>query len=196
MVQCNLEQQRQTQPLEAKTPQSLVNLPFLKVYQRIIYLSSIILCEIGVRILFQTIIYDKAKYHYEGDFPQELPMEQAFVHTGMFLGWIIDNNLFSDEFLEETEEEINKFKLRKMTGTQVYMFWDGVLSDDMLNDEGNQFAIDYFDFEKGLYLDDYDDVFLECDTLYQVQDTWENYFKLKEVIDIRYTEWKKLKNNG
>ena len=46
-----------------------------------------------------------------------------------------------------------------MTGTQVYMFWDGVLSDDMLNDEGNQFAIDYFDFEKGLYLDDYDDVF-------------------------------------
>ena len=43
----------------------------------------------------------------------------------------------------------------------------------MLNDEGNQFAIDYFDFEKGLYLDDYDDVFLECDTLYQVQDTWE-----------------------
>ncbi len=33
--------------------------------------------------------------------------------------------------------------------------------------------------------------FLECDTLYQVQDTWENYFKLKEVIDIRYTEWKK-----
>ncbi len=109
--------------------------------------------------MFQTIIYDKAKYHYEGDFPQELPMEQAFVHTGMFLGWIIDNNLFSDEFLEETEEEINKFKLRKMTGTQVYMFWDGVLSDDMLNDEGNQFAIDYFDFEKGLYLDDYDDVF-------------------------------------
>jgi hypothetical protein len=66
------------------------------VYQRIIYLSSIILCEIGVRILFQTIIYDKAKYHYEGDFPQELPMEQAFVHTGMFLGWVIDNNLFKE----------------------------------------------------------------------------------------------------
>ncbi|ARV96491.1 hypothetical protein ORM80_06185 [Bacillus cereus] len=146
--------------------------------------------------MFETIVYDKAKYHYEGDFPQELPMEQAFVHTGMFLGWIIDNHLFSDEFLEETEEEINKFKLRKMTGTQVYMFWDGVLSDDMLNDEGNQFAIDYFDFEKGLYLDDYDDVFLECDTLYQVQDTWGNYFKLKEVIDTRYKEWKKLKNNG
>lgn len=49
-----------------------------------------------MRILFQTIIYDKAKYHYEGDFPQELPMEQAFVHTGMFLGWVIDNNLFKE----------------------------------------------------------------------------------------------------
>ena len=66
----------------------------------------------------------------------------------------------------------------------------------MLNDEGNQFAIDYFDFEKGLYLDDYDDVFLECDTLYQVQDTWENYFKLKEGSILGIQNGKNLKITG
>lgn len=33
---------------------------------------------------------------------------------------------------------------------------DGVFSNDMLNDEGNEFAQDDFDFENGLYLDDYE----------------------------------------
>ncbi|MES1054016.1 hypothetical protein FOA24_35080 [Bacillus thuringiensis] len=136
-----------------------------------------------------TMIYDKAKYHYEGEFPKELSIEQAFVHTGMFLGWIIENNLFSKEFFEETQDEINKFKLRQMTGTQIYMHWDGVLADDMLNDVGNQFAMDYFDFENGIFLNDYENIFSDIETLYHVQDTWVNYFKLKEIVDNRYLVW-------
>ena len=32
-----------------------------------------------------TIVYDKAKYHYEGDWPKGLRTKQAFVHTGLFL---------------------------------------------------------------------------------------------------------------
>jgi hypothetical protein len=39
----------------------------------------------------------------------------------MFLGWIIDNNLFSKEFEEETIMEIKRFKHRELTGTQIYM---------------------------------------------------------------------------
>ncbi|MED0960939.1 hypothetical protein P4T59_14655 [Bacillus paramycoides] len=62
-----------------------------------------------------------------------------------------------------------------------------------LQDVGNQFAMDYFDFETGIYLDDYDYIFPDIDTLYDVKDTWENYFKLKEVIDARYVEWQKNK---
>ena len=37
-------------------------------------------------------VYDKAKYHYSGDYPPDLPDEQAFVHTGFYLAWIIDRN--------------------------------------------------------------------------------------------------------
>jgi len=33
----------------------------------------------------EAIVYDKAKWHYGGDYPKDLPIEQAFVHTGMFL---------------------------------------------------------------------------------------------------------------
>lgn len=53
-----------------------------------------------------TVICDKAKYHYEGDFPKDLPIEQVFVHTEMFLGWVIENNLFSGGFEEVSQDEI------------------------------------------------------------------------------------------
>ena len=136
------------------------------------------------------VVYDKAKYHYQGEFPNDISTNQAFVHTGMFLGWIIDNNLFSEEFEEETKTEINKFKQRDISGTQIYKLWDGVLADDMLNDEGNKFATFYFDFETGLYLKDYEEAFQNLATLYHVNDNWESYFKIKEVIDRRYKEYK------
>jgi hypothetical protein len=142
-----------------------------------------------------SVVYDKAKYHYQGDFPNDLSIDQAFVHTGMFLGWIIENNLFSKEFEEETKREISKFKKREITGTKVYMNWDGVLADDMLNDKGNKFAKYYFDFDTGFYLADYEDTFPDIETLYHVKDNWENYLKLKAVIDKRYTEWKIKQND-
>ncbi|MDA1762103.1 hypothetical protein PDK32_17655 [Bacillus cereus] len=91
----------------------------------------------------------------------------------MFLGWIIEHNLFSQEFEEESQDEINQFKLRQMTGTQIYINWDGVLADNMLNDEGNQFTIYYFNNEvEWRYISDYSDVFIDDgETLYHVQDT-------------------------
>ncbi|CRK84799.1 hypothetical protein BN000_04849 [Neobacillus massiliamazoniensis] len=107
----------------------------------------------------------------------------------MFLGWIIDNNLFSKEFEEETIMVIKRFKHRELTGTQIYMNWDGVLASDMLNDEGNEFAKNYFDFDTGLFLQDYEETFPEIETIYHVEDTWENYNKIKNVIDKRYLEW-------
>jgi hypothetical protein len=48
----------------------------------------------------EPVVYDKAKYHYDGKFPPELPTEQAFVHTGLYLGWLVDLNLYSADFAE------------------------------------------------------------------------------------------------
>lgn len=138
-----------------------------------------------------TVIYDKAKYYFD-DLPEDLPIEQAYVHTGMFLGWIIENNLFSIAFEEKSKDDINRFKHRQITGTQIYMNWGGVFADDMLNDEGNQFAMYYFNTDnRWKYMNDYMDVFVDAgETLYHVQDTWENYFELKEEIDYSYMFWK------
>lgn len=131
-------------------------------------------------------VYDKAKYHYDGDFPEGLSPKQAFVFTGMFVGWLIEHDLITAEFLEEAR----KFRERKVTGAQVYEAWDGCLASDELTDEGNRFAADYFEGDK--YLDDYVEILVkDLPSCYHVADTWENYEAIKKKIDQRYEAWKK-----
>ena len=142
-------------------------------------------------------VYDKASWHYDGDYPADLAQEQAFVHSGMFLGWIIDHDLNSDWFKEELESYISAFKKREMTGPKVFEACDGVLMADMLSDEGNAFAEYYFDFKNSAYLRDYSKVLgVGLPTLYHVRDSWENYEKLTVTIDRRYWQWKKSAEPG
>lgn len=141
------------------------------------------------------VIYDKAKYHYGGDYPDDLPDEQAFVHTGLYLGWIIDRDLYSEEFREGTADLIAAFKAREVTGPEVYEFWDGCLIDTMLSAEGNAFSQDYFDFDRGKYLADYEELLLgDLPTLYHVANTWEHYERLRERLDRRYAEWQRKRS--
>lgn len=143
-----------------------------------------------------TTVYDKAKWHYEGDFPNNLSEKQAFVHTGMYLGWIIEENLYSKEFEEEAAQEILKFKQKNMTGTEVYTEWGGIFASDMLNAEGKAFTKDYFDFDKGIYLEDYEDIFPHVESLYKVEDTWNNYEAIKTKINKRFNTWKHTKEEN
>jgi hypothetical protein len=138
-------------------------------------------------------VYDKAEYHYDGDFPKGLPRKQAFVHTGMFVGWLIEHDMIAGGFLEETDG----FKERKKTGAQIYKAWDGSLTSDVLTDAGNAFAKYYYggaDGNGGPYFDDYEATLTAgLPGLYHVKDTWENYDTIKQKIDQRYEAWKQQK---
>lgn len=136
-------------------------------------------------------VYDKAKYHYGGDFPKELDNFQAHIHTGMFITWLIDNNLLDNDFVEECEEQIEKVKQRKLTGSQFYeSCMDGVFSIDEVSELGNAFALRYLDSKTGKYIDDYSEVCSDdLPTLYHLEDTWDNYGKIKKVIEYRYKQW-------
>lgn len=143
-----------------------------------------------------TIVFDKAKWHYEADdFPADLDEHQAFVHTGLFLGWVIDAGLYSEEFAEDLEKEIRRFKARKLTGPRVYRAADGMFADDMLNKEGLAFTKAYFDFEKGKYLKDYEKLLEAGLPDYGVPDTWESYDTLKPQLDKRYAAWQKQRRS-
>ena len=113
------------------------------------------------------------------------------MHTGLYLGWIIDSDLHSEEFADDNADLITQFKERKCQPCEIYEVNDGCLADDMLNQSGNAFTQSYFDFSNGRFLKDYDKTLAKgLPSLYHVQGTWANYDKLKAVIDQRYKEWK------
>jgi hypothetical protein len=138
-------------------------------------------------------VYDKAKYHYEGNFPEKLDDEQAYVHTGLFLGWLIENDLISESFKKEYNIEIDLFKARKKTGPKVFESTSGSLVDDMLTSQGNDFAGYYFKFDpNGNFIKDYMELLAsDLPSIFHVKDTWSNYDKIKKRFDQRFSDWKK-----
>ena len=72
------------------------------------------------------------------------------------------------------------------------MNWDGTLIGEMLNKEGFNFSMDYFDFDKGHYLKDYEKTFaVSEEAVFTIKDTWENYDKLKPILDLEFEKWRK-----
>lgn len=134
--------------------------------------------------------YDKAKYHYETVQEEGLPEEHAANHTVYFMRWLIERGLTSEFFRTEGREPLERFRKGECTIHEVYGWWDEVLAGDMLSDEGNAFAMAYFDFDKGKYMEDYEETLLgEFESTWHIPFTEENYRKFKAVIDRRYDEW-------
>ncbi len=135
-------------------------------------------------------VYDKAKYHYESIEQHGLPEEHAANHTVVFLRWLIENELMSPWFIEESGDEIAKFHAGSTSIHQVYEWWDCCLIDDMLSDEGNAFAMHYFDFGKGKYIHEYIELLQgSLPSEFHVDYTEANYQRMKETIDRHYEEW-------
>lgn len=152
--------------------------------------------------------YDDASWHYGGEYPENLSNENASTHIGMFLTWCINNDLLSEEVNEDAADETERVKRKEMTGAEFLIdVCDEKFSDHDLNEQGNQFARDYYtddtNFAKkyNSFNDDYSAVFdkkaeehnFEYESFYHVEDTFENYELIKPVIDQRFEEWKEYK---
>jgi len=146
--------------------------------------------------------YDDASWHYEGDYPQELPEISGATHIGMLLTWIIETGLYSREVEEDFADELAEVKNKTLTGTAFLMqCFDGKLSDYDLNDSGNEFIGAYYDEDAAFskmfasYLQDYTNVLnadAKYDSLYYIEDSWENYAILKSTITQRFKEWQQF----
>ena len=135
---------------------------------------------------------DRIDWHSGAEnFPAELPNEAGGVHIGMFLSWIINNDLISDEHINESSESLALVKQRKMTGAEFLIeecdekFWE---TD--LNNEGLAFAQAYYETDD--YFEDYEAALSSNEpTLYHVKDSWSNYQKLAPLITSAFKNWKK-----
>ncbi len=138
-----------------------------------------------------TRVYDRAKEHFLKDFPASLPIEQAYVHIGMFLGWMIDQNLCSEYFIEECETQIYRFSRKEISCTVLSEIWDGYLGSDLFTEEGNMFCFYYYG--GGIYKKDYQGTLAKnLESIYHVQDTWNNYNEMSKIISLRYDDWKRI----
>ena len=140
---------------------------------------------------------DRMDWHYGGDFPEGLPTENGGTHIGMYLAWIINNDLIGEIHVEDASESILAVKNRQMTGRDFLIqecdekFWN-----DDLNEEGLTFTNYYYSDDSGMkqYIQDYEQILSnDVASTYHVENTWDNYDKVARVIDIRYKEWKEIK---
>ena len=132
--------------------------------------------------------YDRMDWHYGADdFPEELNEKCGGTHIGMFLAWTISNNLIGEV---HTKESISKVKSRQITGTDFLQeecdekFWE-----EDLNHEGNEFAKFYY--ESNMYFEDYAAILVDDDqSIYHVEDNWQNFDKLSKQLDKQFKNWK------
>lgn len=137
--------------------------------------------------------YDDVSWHSGGkDFPKDLPQEAAATHIGMFVAWMVLNDLIGDEFQADWAEEIQMLKMRKISpGQFAWQYMDGKFSSIDLSEKGRMFADAYYQSEVGdNYLKAYG-VAIKGDlsTEYLLPDTWQTYAKVSVLIDIAYQSW-------
>ena len=136
-------------------------------------------------------VYDKAKYHAKTVSDYGLPKEHAYNHTTYFLKWLIDNDLVGGVLTEDFSNELSQCKSGAMTVNRLYEITDCCLVSDMLNEDGNQFALYYFDFENGRYLSDYETTLLgNLESMFHIAYSDANYKLFKSVIDNQFAKWK------
>jgi len=161
------------------------------------YLSKgYIVTEIPKELVINDVVFDKAKWHLNDEFPKELDQYQSYVHTGLYVAWLVDNNLYDEVFKSKNDEAVLKLLKRQTSPVKFYeLQLDGVFDSEGLTQEAIKFTNYYFDFENGKYLEDYfsildpDD---ELPSLFHVIDSWENYENLKPVLNERLSEWRQL----
>jgi len=137
-----------------------------------------------------TYVYDKSKYHMTGQPSGAASWEHASGTALFFLHWCIDQNLVSEYFIEESRESFEDYRGGRCSLFHLYeKEWDMVLLSDMLSDEGNAFALAYFEYDKGKYLQDFF-VTLNSGKDGYIVYSEEDYLRFKPLLDSRYLAWK------
>ncbi len=142
---------------------------------------------------------DRMDWHYDSVEENDLPENNAGTHIGMFLTWIIDNDLLG-EFHTEDESSlkyIKKVKDREISGREFLIdMCDEKFWEEDLSEIGYEFVKDYYEDDESLfankyasYFEDYEELFENYETIYHTENSWENYNKLKLILDKRYKEW-------
>jgi len=130
---------------------------------------------------------DKAEWHYAGNWPDAIPIDQAYVHTGLFLGWVLKRNLQSTQMNEHYGHLIEEFKARRISCVQLFRATGGSLVEEDLNEEAAEFATDFYN----KYLEQYANVVDAGESGYEIEDSAANLEKMVVFLDAAFEKWRK-----
>jgi hypothetical protein len=131
---------------------------------------------------------DDAYDHMSSDeLPDDVPEVAGATHIGMFVGWAIHARLWRAG--GDDSEALSSVRQRKLSGRDFVLGQcDGKLFSEMLDGAGEAFAESYY---PGKYLEDYrENLVGDLPSDYSVEDTWENFDRLSEVIDLRWAAFR------
>lgn len=136
------------------------------------------------------IVYDSVDWHLGGDFPDDLDDAAARTHIGVFLAWIVERGLLAEDVARDNADEVAAVRAGELSGSDFLRdCCDDVLSADVLSEEGDAFARDYYE---ALYLDDYVDLSDDdLPTIYHEPDSPEKRAEVRAVLDERFAEWQR-----
>jgi len=140
--------------------------------------------------------YDDSEYCCL-NFETDLDNHAANTHIGMYLAWAVHAGLARDDEKDPRwMAAVARVRGREITGAQLLSdLCDGKLMAMEFNEAGNAFTADYY---AGGFTKDYERVFKaqmpdtghDTDDFCSVPDTWENFDRLKPLLDQRYAGWK------
>ncbi|CEJ13978.1 hypothetical protein BN1110_04305 [bacterium YEK0313] len=142
-------------------------------------------------------IYDKAKHHAETVEEFRLPHERAGMLPAYFFGWLIERGLLSPECRAQLERPIAAYLRRDMTALAVFYEVDGVLTETMLSEEANAFALAYYGpGSSGPYVEDFMEVVAPgLASQFHATYDWNSQALLNARIDSRRADWQKTRED-
>ena len=139
------------------------------------------------------MIYECAPWHYQAkNFPPHLRIGAGASHMGLFLTWLIFQNLTNEEFYDYLHQQIDLLKRCEINGSDLlFEYMEEALASEDLTDEGSAFAKAYYSGENSAYYREFCAEF-NCKAMYEIDDTWENYDRIASVIDAAFCRWVSL----
>ena len=134
---------------------------------------------------------DRIDWYGESAEQAGFPYENGGTHIGIYLAWIINNQLEGEFHQEESVDELEQVRTRQMTGRQFLInMCDEKFWEEDLNEHGFEFTQAYYESHE--YFKDYGEILVDAKGLtdtYAVDDTWDNYDLMAVVISQKYAQW-------
>ncbi|MCR9201789.1 MAG: hypothetical protein NXI04_24345 [Planctomycetaceae bacterium] len=132
-------------------------------------------------------VYESARRHLDGDFPEHQSASAAYTPGGFLLVWLLHNGMVNKAVSDRLHEAIARLNAGQMTAGQLFEAAGGVLSSDMLTTTGNSFGLGYLD---RFYFEDYTQLFDEqFDVIWDVDDNDEHLQIVCEMLDAIHDEF-------